>query len=366
MFGRYLPPDKIQAWLGKLPGLVQVFELGFSVAGRPIYALEFGTGPKKILGWSQMHGNESTTTKALMDLVNLLTVGGLDRNYTISTLNTYRFFFIPQLNPDGAHAYTRTNANGIDLNRDARALEQPESRVLRAYFERVDPDLCLNLHDQRSIYGFSNGKPAALSFLAPAADQARTITPSRLKAMQLIERMASYVSLSIPGMIGRYDDAFNPNCVGDTFQQLGVPTILFEAGHLEDDYNRERVREHVLQAFLALFDVFPSTAIPISYDLLPQNETNFCDVLIKNVVLQEGQEVTNIALHFEELLVGDRVEWVPMVTKIGAGIGYFGHKEIDCEGVEVLVNSCEKVFESEKVLTITEKYSPFREFFANS
>lgn len=345
---------------------MQVHELGFSVEGRPIHALEFGIGSKKVLGWSQMHGNESTTTKALMDLVNLLTEKGLDQEYAKNTLNTYSFFFIPQLNPDGAQAYTRVNANGIDLNRDAQALEQPESRVLRAYFERVDPDLCLNLHDQRSIYGFSNGKPAALSFLAPAADEARSITPSRRTAIHHIERIAGDVSSHIPGMIGRYDDTFNPNCVGDTFQQLGVPTILFEAGHLEDDYTRERARAHVFEAFLALFSVFPSTAEPITYDLLPQNETNFCDVLVKNVILQEGHQPTNMAIQFEEVLVGEQIEWVPMVAKIGTEPAYFGHKEIDCEGVEVLVNSCENVFESEKVLTITEKYSPFREFFANS
>jgi hypothetical protein len=42
----------------------------------------------------------------------------------------------------------------------------------------------------------------------------------------------------IPGQIGRFDDSFNLNC-GDTFQAMGVPTLLFEAGHFEGDYQRK-------------------------------------------------------------------------------------------------------------------------------
>src|SRR5690606_18803559 len=98
-----------------------------------------GDGPIKILMWSQMHGNESTTTKAVLDLINFLLEGSEMSN---SILERCTIKIIPILNPDGALAYTRVNANGIDLNRDAQNLSQPESKVLRAVFEDFGPDYC--------------------------------------------------------------------------------------------------------------------------------------------------------------------------------------------------------------------------------
>ena len=47
-------------------------------------------------------------------------------------LKACTLYIIPILNPDGAKAYTRLNANEVDLNRDAQDLSQPESKVLRA------------------------------------------------------------------------------------------------------------------------------------------------------------------------------------------------------------------------------------------
>ena len=49
-----------------------VEEVGRSVLGLPIDAVTLGSGPIKVLMWSQMHGNESTTTKAAFDMMNYL------------------------------------------------------------------------------------------------------------------------------------------------------------------------------------------------------------------------------------------------------------------------------------------------------
>ena len=120
-------------------------------------------GNKRILLWSQMHGNESTGTKALFDLFNCFSNNSSE--FT-TILENCTLLFIPMLNPDGAEVYTRVNANNIDLNRDAKSLTQPESRILRSIFVKIKPDLCLNLHDQRSIYGLKSGLSATISFLA--------------------------------------------------------------------------------------------------------------------------------------------------------------------------------------------------------
>ncbi|MEL0645769.1 peptidase M14, partial [Olleya sp. Ti.3.14] len=77
----------------------------------------------------------------------------------------------------------------------------------------------------------------------------------------------------LPNQIGRYDDGFNINCVGDAFQSLNAPTMLFEAGHYKDDYNSEVVRGFVYKSLLLAlnyivsedkqrFDVTHYNAIP--------------------------------------------------------------------------------------------------------
>ncbi|MBN8120072.1 DUF2817 domain-containing protein, partial [Vibrio vulnificus] len=83
----------------------------------------WGEGPTKIFMWSQMHGNESTTTKAVIDLLNLL--NDEKESFIADWKKRFTFLIVPILNPDGAHYYTRVNANQVDLNRDSINLTQP-------------------------------------------------------------------------------------------------------------------------------------------------------------------------------------------------------------------------------------------------
>ena len=69
---RYICNDHITSILNKLPNLFDVSIIGKSVKQEPIYAVKIGHGKKRVLLWSQMHGNESTTTKAIFDLFNYL------------------------------------------------------------------------------------------------------------------------------------------------------------------------------------------------------------------------------------------------------------------------------------------------------
>src|SRR5690606_28483801 len=48
--------------------ILGVRQIGESVQGRAIYELEYGQGDKKVMLWSQMHGDEPTATMALFDL----------------------------------------------------------------------------------------------------------------------------------------------------------------------------------------------------------------------------------------------------------------------------------------------------------
>src|SRR5690554_4356925 len=174
---RYLTNVHLESFLKRLnPEIFNKSIAGYSVENRPIYRLDFGTGAFKILLWSQMHGNESTTTKAVIDFLN-----ELNNNNHLDWLSHFSFTFLPLLNPDGAEYYTRVNANQVDLNRDSINLSQPESRVLRSVLEEIQPDLALNMHDQRSIFSAgAEATPATISFLAPSFNEKRAVNEVRL------------------------------------------------------------------------------------------------------------------------------------------------------------------------------------------
>ena len=159
--------------------------------------------------------------------------------------------FIPMLNPDGSDKFTRVNSNQVDLNRDAVAREAKESNILRSVLDDFNPEFCFNLHDQRTIFNVEKTEnPATISFLAPSEDVERTLTKGRIETMSVIVSMNEMLSKLIPNHIGRYTDEFYPTATGDNFQKLGHNTILIEAGHYYDDYDRDIVRKFNFYAML--------------------------------------------------------------------------------------------------------------------
>lgn len=352
---RYVTNDHIGFALKKINSKLNVEVLGKSVLGEPIYGFKIGSGPKKILMWSQMHGNESTTTKALFDLINTL-LGGAPE--VLPIMDACTLFIIPILNPDGAKAYTRVNANTVDLNRDAQNLSQPESLVLRSVFNSFKPDFCYNLHGQRTI--FSAGKtdfPATVSFLSPAQDEACTVTPNRKKAMEIIAVMNAALQQIIPNQVGVYDDAFNLNCVGDTFQSENVPTILFEAGHFKNDYARETIRELIYISYLISLNYIAKNTVTGNnykpYFDIPENEKLFFDVIIKQAKTNVG--IADIGIMFKEALIEGTVNFLPVVEQIGDLGHFYAHRYVEANGLQVLgENSMPLDIGSENVFVIVD------------
>lgn len=336
LHGRYITLDSIAPLLNELNTHGQIEIIGNSVLGNPIYKYQIGEGKIKILLWSQMHGNESTTTKALFDFFNVIQG---DSDFAKELIHNFTFCVIPMLNPDGAKRYTRENANSIDLNRDSQDLSQPESILLRKIFEDFKPDFCYNLHDQRTIFGVGDsGKPATLSFLAPAYNEEREMNASRLKAVNLIAGINTVLQHYIPGQIGRFDDSFNSNCIGDTFQLLGVPTVLFEAGHYPNDYDREETRKYVFFALVSSFSILIENDIVISklddYLIIPQNKVVFYDFIYKNIkIYYDGiEKITNFAAQYKEELIENNLYFNAYIVKIDNLEHYFGHTEYNANG----------------------------------
>ena len=336
--GRYLTLDHIQPLLDKLNTNNQVKIIGHSVLNKPIYSYEIGTGETRIYLWSQMHGNESTTTKALFDFINVL---NSKSDFADKMLKTFTFYAIPILNPDGAALYTRENANKIDLNRDSQNLTQPESIILRKVFEDFKPHYCFNLHDQRTIFGAGDsGKPATVSFLAPSYNEARDINDNRLKAINLIAGLNDVLQKYIPGQVGRFDDSFNINCIGDTFQFLGVPTILFEAGHFPDDYQREITRKFIFFSLISSFKLLSENDLVDNrindYLNISQNKVVFYDFMYKNIKINyDGIEIiTNFVAQYKEELIENKIQFNAYIVEVGDLENYFGHYEYDAKGAD--------------------------------
>jgi len=336
LFGRYIYTDHIKFLLEKHANNFKIDIIGESVLGENIHSITLGNGSNKVLMWSQMHGNESTTTKSIFDVLN--TIEG-DNKFSKQLLKHCTVKIIPVLNPDGAKAYTRINANKVDLNRDAQQLSQPESKVLKDCFDAFKPHYCFNLHGQRTIFNVDNtGKPATVSFLSPAQDEACSVTETRKRAMSIIVKMNNVLQSQIPGQVGIYDDAFNINCVGDMFQTLNVPTVLFEAGHYANDYDREVVREFIYQSLIVALNAVALDEIDINdykdYLNIPENKKYFYDVIIRNALVNGEKE--DIAVQYQEKLEEKSLNFIPTIIKIGGLKSYYAHKTIEAYGAIVL------------------------------
>ena len=333
--GRYITNDSIL----KFKDLFSYSILGRSENNKPIYYFKVGSGKKKILIWSQMHGNESTSTRALFDALSYF------RNFDIDCLSIVSIHIIPILNPDGALLYTRENFNKVDLNRDANSLSQKESIVLRNLYNDIKPHYCFNLHDQRSIYSVStNKKPSILSFLSPSADLLKSETDSRIVSMKIITSIAKSLNNIIPGSYSRYKDDFNPNCVGDTFQSLNTPTLLFESGHFENDYKRENTRKYM--CFALIFSIKSITNNSYKslnhkdYYEIPENSSFLTDVFLRNVKVKLDDKIirTNISIMYKEILNVDlkKIIFKPFIDNHGLLFNKFGHTDLDFNKTEKL------------------------------
>ena len=284
LFGKWIHYKQISPILEKLSLKLNVSLIGSSEENVPINSVKFGSGKKKILIWTQMHGNESTGTRALFDFFNCIVYS--ENKIIKNILKECTILCIPMLNPDGSLNYTRVNQNGIDLNRDAVDRKAKESKLLRSVLENFNPQFCFNLHDQRTIFGVEGTEnPATISFLAPSEEETRKLTKGRIETMNVIVSMNNLLQKIIPNHIGRYTDEFYPTATGDNFQKLGFNTVLIEAGHFPNDYDREEARKFNFFALLqGIHHISSSNKFEDykAYFDIPNNQKNFFDVIVEN------------------------------------------------------------------------------------
>ncbi len=145
--------DEMMAFLEMLARnstLLRLEREGRSQQGReiPVAVLsrshaQVGSGARPVLLIiGQQHGNEPAGGEAALALAQMLGGGPL-----AGLLDAVDVVIAPRANPDGAAAFVRGLADGIDANRDHTLLRTPEARVLAGLFARFKPSVVLDCHE---------------------------------------------------------------------------------------------------------------------------------------------------------------------------------------------------------------------------
>ena len=325
----------------KNKNIFKVSKAGESVEGRDIFTISIGSGSKNIFCWSQMHGDESTATAAIFDILNFFLAERHFIEFKNFLLNNVRLHFMPMVNPDGAEVFKRRNSLQIDLNRDAIKLESPEAKLLHEVFNSIKPVFGFNLHNQSNEYSVGNSPNCtALSFLAPPIDDDNTVTESRTKSMLLICELYKILSTIIPGHISRYEDNFEPRAFGDNFANTDSSVVLIESGTWKGDREKQFLRK---LNFITLLTAFNSIAGDNylredidTYHSVPENRKLIMDFIIRNAkIIKDGKSYSiDIGINHEEINIPGSNEFYykSKIEDIGDLSIFTGFKELDAHG----------------------------------
>lgn len=327
----------------KLPFEKQV--VGKSFEDRELYQIKLGSGPTRILLWSQMHGDEPTATMALLDIFRFFQAknDGFDA-LRQSILTNTTLYFVPMLNPDGAERYQRRTATEIDMNRDALRFQTPEGAVLKKLQDELKPEFSFNLHDKNTRYSAGrSSKQATVSFLATSYDFERSWNPVRTKAMQVICGMIEALQNFIPGHLGRWNDEHEPRAFGDNIAKWGSSLILIESGGYKDDVEKQFIRKLNFVAILTGLQTIAEKTYTshklATYEALPNNDRYLYDLLVRNAEFDyKGKIVVkDIAIDLIEKNTRNATSFTikSVIEDMGDLSTFWGIKEIDASGLRV-------------------------------
>jgi protein MpaA len=193
--------------------------LGESVKGQAIVANVFNDGPRPVLILGGIHGDEVTSVDLTRNLIDLL-------KRDVSLAGGKSVAIIAVANPDGYASNKRTNAHGVDLNRNfpasnyrtvsqskspkgrygTAAASEPETRALLRALDTFNPRLIISIHsisDRRECNNYDgpasdiaqkmsalNGYPATANIGYP--------TPGSMGTFCGIDRQIPMITLELP------------------------------------------------------------------------------------------------------------------------------------------------------------------------
>lgn len=215
---RPVPAAPAQEEADRVP--VRTLRLGQSRGGRELAATIFGAGERPVFIFGAIHGNEpasAAVAERLMD--ELRRDAGSCRACPVAIL--------PAANPDGLAAGKRTNAAGVDLNRNfparnwhkARpgstyggpsAASEPETRAIIRAVEQLQPRLIIAIHaitGGRQCNNYDGpagaiGKAMAAHNGYPVTGTIGYPTPGSFGGWAGIDRQIPVITLELPAGAG--------------------------------------------------------------------------------------------------------------------------------------------------------------------
>jgi len=197
------------------------FTLATSHEGRAIRAATFGHGPRRVLFVGGIHGDEREGARAAQALPEaFLAVPGAAERATLTV--------IEDLNPDGMARGRRTNARGVDLNRNFPAtsfragrngpapLSEPEALALYELILGWQPELVLVAHSWRAAQ--------FVNFDGPAEAEAR-----RFAELTGFELRPSSALAPTPGSLGSWAEERGQKLITLEYRRGSDPEAAWEA-----------------------------------------------------------------------------------------------------------------------------------------
>ncbi len=216
---------EVERWADALAQRVDgdVEVIGHSVRGRPLRLLAFGNPDAReaVLILGRQHPPEVTGLRALLAFVDVLAA---DTPQARAFRKRYRILVAPQLNPDGVvEGHWRTNAHGVDLNRDWGIFAQPETRAVAGALQR-------HVAERGRTLAF------ALDFHSTWYDIFYTVTedPAR-RPGGVLRRWMDALDARFPGRIQERPSAATSNVFKNwAFREYGAPSVTYEVGDETD------------------------------------------------------------------------------------------------------------------------------------
>lgn len=288
--------ELLQRWSVEHTDRVALSRAGTTYEGRAIWTLKLGKGPLRILVWSRQHGNEPICTAGLLHALSYL-LHKPGEKVVRDILNGATILVLPMVNPDGVERFTRRNAMGIDVNRDARRGATPEGAALLLARDEFKPHVHFNLHDMGARKSTSTeGRLVALAFQAGPFDEWEGDNEVRLFAKRLCSRMTEAVGDYAYGHVTKYDARFMPTAFGDAMMGWGVASCLIESGGWFGPETPAFVTRLHYLALLAGLHAAASGSVysanPALYDSLPLDTgRTYADLLLRGAVLADGSSM---------------------------------------------------------------------------